>query len=58
MQAYYIRITNIIGRTLLMLPRPQLAAGIDISQLPSGTYFLQLTDEKTKQTATKKFIKE
>ena len=57
-QAYYITITDIVGRTKLMLPRPQIQAGIDISTLAKGTYFLQLTDEKTKQTATKKFVKD
>lgn len=57
-QAYYIRITNSVGRTIYMLPRPQLENGIDISFLAKGTYFLQLTEEKTKVTTTKKFIKE
>ena len=47
-----------LGRTKLMLPRPQLLGGIDISQFAAGTYFLQLTDEKTKQSVTKKFVKE
>ncbi len=58
MQAYYIKIFNAIGRTIYMLPQPQLQNGIDISKLPSGIYSLQLTDEKDKQTTTKKFIKE
>lgn len=57
-QAYYVRITNAVGRTVYMLPRPALAAGIDISNLASGTYFVQLTDEQTKQTITKSFIKQ
>jgi bilirubin oxidase len=58
MQAYYIRITNVLGRTLLMLPRPELAGGIDISNVETGTYLVHLTDEKTKKTFTQKFIKE
>ncbi len=58
MQAYYVRISDMLGRTKLMLPRPQLLGGIDISQFAAGTYFLQLTDEKTKQSVTKKFVKE
>ena len=58
MQAYYIKITNASGRTIFMLPRPQLQNGIEISNLSAGIYFLQLTDEKTKMTVTKTFIKE
>jgi len=58
MQPYYIRITNAAGRTMYMLPRPQLANGIDISGFAPGTYFLQLTDDKTKNVLTKTFIKE
>jgi len=58
MQAYYIRIINSSGKTLMMLPKPNLENGIDINGLKSGTYFLQLTDEKNKLTNTKKFIKD
>jgi blue copper oxidase len=57
MQAYYIRITNALGKTMYMLPRPSLANGIDISQLSPGVYVLQLTDERTKKVITKKFTK-
>jgi len=58
MVAYYIRITNSVGKTIYMLPRPELSNGLDISSLSSGIYFIQLTDEKTKLITTKKFIKE
>lgn len=58
MQAYYIKINNILGKTLFMLPRPQLQNGIDISSLAPGIYTLELTDEKTKAVSTKKFMKE
>ncbi len=58
MQVYYITITNSQGRTMCMLPRPQLGNGIDISAYAPGVYFLQLTDEKTKQSMIKKFVKE
>lgn len=58
MQAYYVRITTATGRTAFMLPRPQLQSGIDISSLSAGVYLLHLTDEKTKTTITRKFIKE
>jgi len=43
---------------MYMLPRPQLQEGIDISNFASGVYTLELTDEKTKTTTTKKFIKQ
>ncbi len=58
MQAYYVTITNAIGRTYYMLPRPKLTDGIDISHFAPGVYFLHLTDERTKATITKQFIKE
>jgi bilirubin oxidase len=56
--AYYIRITDAIGRTLLMLPKPELENGIDISQFPKGIYILQLTEDKNKTTSTKTFVVE
>jgi bilirubin oxidase len=58
MEVYYVRVTTVTGRTIYMLPRPQLAAGIDISGFAPGTYFVQLTDEASKKTITKKFVKE
>jgi len=58
MKVYYITITNVVGRTMYMLPRPQLMSGIDISNFAPGVYFLQLTDDKTKTTVTKRFVKE
>jgi bilirubin oxidase len=57
MQAYYVRITSALGKTMYMLPRPQLAGGIDISHFSPGTYYLQVTDEKTKKVFTRKFTK-
>ena len=54
--AYYIKIFDAVGRTSKMLPRPAIQNGIDISDLSNGVYYLQLTDEKTKQNITKKFI--
>jgi len=41
-----------------MLPRPQLAGGIDVSNFTPGMYFMQLTDEASKKIITKQFIKE
>ena len=54
--AYYIKIFDALGRTMLMLPRPQLQDGIDISQLSKGAYSILLTDDKTKQSTSKTFI--
>ena len=56
--AYYIRITDALGRTMLMLPQPELNNGIDISTFTKGIYTIQLTDNNTKQTISKTFIKE
>ena len=54
---YYVKIVNSIGRTMYMLPRPELEKGIDIAHFASGIYFMQLTDDKTKQVTTQKFVK-
>ena len=54
---YYITITTLSGRTAMMLPQPQINDGIDISDLPSGTYVLTVTDKKTKQNSSVKFVK-
>jgi bilirubin oxidase len=55
--AYYITIIDARGRAVMMLPQPNIGAGIDISPLKSGNYFMQLIDKKTKSTTTKKFVK-
>jgi bilirubin oxidase len=54
---YYITITTIEGRTVMMLPQPQWQNGIDVSSLASGTYLFQMMDKDTKSVTTKKFIK-
>ncbi|GAA4448889.1 multicopper oxidase domain-containing protein [Rurimicrobium arvi] len=56
-QVYYISVIDMAGRTLMMLPRPELSAGIDISCLPPGTYIMQITDEKTKAKTNATFFK-
>ncbi len=56
-EIYYITITTIEGRTVMMLPQPEWQNGIDVSTLSSGTYVLQLMDKKTKRVTTRKFIK-
>ena len=57
-KAYYVTIVNTVGKTVYMLPSPQLAEGIDISSLASGAYTVRLTDSVTKLASVKKFIKE
>ena len=57
-EVYYIRIFNSLGKTIYMLPKPQIQNGIDVSGLAAGVYFLQLTDGKTKGIRTVKFIKQ
>lgn len=53
---YYAKITNALGKTMYMLPRPQLAEGIDIQGLSPGVYNLLLTDAATKKVFSKTFI--
>lgn len=57
-KVYYVSILNIVGKAVIMLPRPEWQNGIDISYLNAGTYFVQLTDDETKTTTVKKFVKE
>lgn len=55
---YYITIYNSVGKTIYMLPKPDIQNGIDISRLSAGVYFLQLTDQRSKKLSTVKFIKQ
>ena len=56
--AYYVRVTDAVGRTIYMLPRPPLQQGIDVSQFTPGVYYVQLTDEQTRITTTQSFVKQ
>ncbi len=56
-EVYYITITTIEGRVVMMLPQPQWENGLDISKLATGTYILQLMDKENKKVTSKKFIK-
>jgi bilirubin oxidase len=56
--AYYIKVVDALGRTIHMLPRPELANGIDVSSLAPGIYEVQMIDDATKITITKKFVKD
>jgi len=53
---YYLSIKNLSGKTVLMLPKPQLENGIDVSNLKKGVYFVELTENKTKSKTIKKII--
>jgi len=55
-EIYYATITNSAGKIVMMLPKPELSAGIDVSHLKKGTYFLELMEQKTKAKTLKKFI--
>lgn len=57
-EAYYISVLNTLGKTVLMLPQPDLEKGIDVSALAKGVYYIQLTDKKTKSVSVQQFIKE
>ena len=56
-EIYYVTISTIQGRVVMMLPQPEWQNGIDISSLASGTYVFQMMDKQTKSLTTKKFIK-
>ncbi len=54
---YYVWIYDALGRTLMMLPQPDVSRGIDVSGLPKGTYFIRVMDAYFKQKLSKKFVK-
>lgn len=57
-EIFYVTITTVTGRVVMMLPQPQWQNGIDISSLEAGVYVFQMMDKKTKSVTTQKFIKE
>lgn len=57
-EAYYVTINNMVGKTVMMLPQPEIDQPIDISNLSKGTYFIQVMDKNTKSISVEKFIKE
>jgi bilirubin oxidase len=57
MEIYYVTISTIQGRVVMMLPQPEWKNGIDISTLEAGVYTFQMMDKQTKSVTTKKFIK-
>lgn len=57
-EIYYITILDVLGRTKLMLPKPDLQHGIDLQFLANGSYTIQIMDSKTKSISSQKFIKQ
>jgi bilirubin oxidase len=56
-EAYYVTIHNVVGKTVMMLPQPEIHKPIDISNLSNGTYIIQVMDKNTKSISVEKFIK-
>ena len=56
-EIYYVSIINILGKTVMMLPQPEISKGIDISALPKGSYTIIITEKNTKSLVTKQFVK-
>jgi hypothetical protein len=57
-QKYALIIINSIGQTVLTMPLSDWGKEINITSLTSGIYFVKLTDEVTKQSVMRKFVKE
>ncbi len=53
---YYITIYDIVGRKKLMLPKPMVSDGLDVSALNPGEYLIKIMDTKG-NTGFKKFTK-
>lgn len=56
-EIYYVTISTITGRVVMMLPQPEWQNGIDISSLESGVYTFQMMDKQSKSVTTRKFVK-
>lgn len=54
---YYAKIYDAVGRTVLMLPKPDLSQGLDISDLTPGLFTLELTDDISKLQSVLRFQK-
>jgi bilirubin oxidase len=56
-EVYYVTVRNMLGRALMMLPKPDIKQGIDVSSFKSGMYIIEIMDIKTKSLKSYKFIK-
>lgn len=54
---YYVTIRNVLGRTVMMLPKPNMQSGIDISALAAGIYSAEIIEELSKARTVIQFIK-
>jgi len=52
---YYVNVVNAAGKTVMMLPQPQ--AGIEVSNLAPGVYFLHITNQRDKHQSVITFLK-
>ncbi|MBI2730720.1 MAG: T9SS type A sorting domain-containing protein [Sphingobacteriales bacterium] len=52
----YLKVVDLLGKIIIVQQNPQLQNGVDISRLTPGIYYLQVADEKTRKTVTKKFM--
>jgi bilirubin oxidase len=55
-EIYYLSLKNLNGKTILMMPKPDLKNGIDVSHFTKGVYFVELMDQETKTLSRKKII--
>ena len=56
-RVYYVTVVDALGRAKMMLPRPNLQTGIDVSGLLPGNYFLHVMEEASKSVHVVQFLK-
>lgn len=54
---YYVSIHNVNGKTVMMLPQPEIGVPIHIGSLAKGFYTVKMIDSKSKQTIIRTFVK-
>jgi hypothetical protein len=57
-QVISVKIMDALGKTIHQVSQVPIQEGIEIGQLAPGVYLLQVSDEKTKASTVKKFIKQ
>ena len=56
-KVYYVTVVDALGRAKLMLPRPNMETGIDVSALSPGNYFVHVMEEASKAVHVVQFVK-
>ena len=56
-KVYYVTVVDALGRAKLMLPRPNMENGIDVSGLSPGNYFVHVMEEASKAVHVVQFVK-